>query len=70
MSFALSKSTKRRRCLEEIEELGLAIDSNTSCNNHNSNDQPSSSKQHISAYIVILLLFFLQVMIIKTLIQT
>ncbi|CAI6367351.1 unnamed protein product [Macrosiphum euphorbiae] len=48
MSLALSKSTKRRRCLEEIEELGLAIDSNASCNNHN--DQPSSSEQHIISH--------------------
>ncbi|KAL5245893.1 hypothetical protein ACI65C_013301 [Semiaphis heraclei] len=48
MPFALSKSSKRRRCLEEIEELGLAIDSNPSCNNHDGNYQPSSSEQHIS----------------------
>ena len=48
MSLALSKSTKRRQCLEEIEELGLAIDSNASCNNHN--DQPSSSEQHIISH--------------------
>lgn len=47
MSFALSKSTKCRWCLEEIEELGLTIDSNP-CKNHNGNDQPSSSEQHIS----------------------
>ncbi|KAF0745176.1 Myb DNA-bind 5 domain-containing protein, partial [Aphis craccivora] len=52
--MSLSKSTKRRKCLEECEELGLAIESSKINDEHfNVTNQPSISYEHKSDHKVL-----------------
>ncbi|KAL5245850.1 hypothetical protein ACI65C_013258 [Semiaphis heraclei] len=52
--MSLSKSTKRRKCLEECEELGLAIESSEINYEHlNVTNQPSTSYEHESDHEIL-----------------